>query len=318
MKPLQTTIEGPWTILKLLEWTSSYFKEHSIDNPRSTAEVLLAHALGLRRLDLYLQYDRPMHAGELQAFKSLIKRRLAREPVAYITGTKEFWSLDFRVNRNVLIPRPETECLVETALAVMDAWEGNFPRRILELGTGSGAVIISLANQQPGHRYFASDISTRALAMAGINSADHGLGAIGFFAGDWLAAVKCPHAGFDIILSNPPYIRRSDIEGLQPEIRTYEPLQALDGETDGLGCLQRIVETAPDCLVEGGHLLLEIGHDQKDDVAGMAGESGRYDQLSFVKDYSGIDRIARLRRGAGNRSPVVFDRQPDRKKGLHR
>ena len=299
MKPLQTTIEGPWTILKLLEWTSTYFKKQNIDNPRSTAEVLLAHSLGMRRIDLYLQYDRPMHADELQAFKILIKRRLAREPVAYITGTKEFWSLDFRVDRNVLIPRPETECLVETALKVMAAWGGTAPRKVLELGTGSGAVIISLASQQPGHRYFASDISLKALAVAAANRADHGLTEIRLCAGGWLEAVKRAEPGFDIILSNPPYIRRPDIDGLEPEIRGYEPRRALDGSSDGLACLKRLVATAPDCLSKGGRLLLEIGHDQKVDVAGMAGACGRYDRIAFVKDYSGIDRIADLRKASG-------------------
>ncbi|MCG6910992.1 MAG: peptide chain release factor N(5)-glutamine methyltransferase [Deltaproteobacteria bacterium] len=298
MKAPQPSSEGPWTILKLLEWTTGYFKTQAIDNPRSTAEVLLAHALGLQRLDLYLQYDRPMNADELRAFKTLIKRRLAREPVAYITGSREFWSLDFHVNRDVLIPRPETECLVETAVAVVDAWDAGRPGRILELGTGSGAVIISLAGERPGHRYFASDISSAALSVARANSASHGKEAILFFAGDWLAPVTCAGEGFDLVLSNPPYIRRSDIDGLQPEIHRYEPRQALNGEEDGLGSLRRLIETAPDCLREGGHLLLEIGYGQEPDVEAMARLSGRYDQTAFAKDYSGIARVVKLRRGA--------------------
>jgi release factor glutamine methyltransferase len=299
MKTPPTTIEGPWTILSLLKWTTSYFASHAIDNPRSTAEVLLAHALGLKRIDLYLQYDRPMHADELKGYKALIKRRVAREPVAYITGTREFWSLDFQVNRDVLIPRPETECLVEAALEVMHKTkEGRDPLNILELGTGSGAVVTALASQQPGHRYFASDISTRALAMARENSVSLGQAGIFFFAGDWLKPVRCTRTCFNLIVSNPPYIPSGEIKGLQPEIHGYEPVRALDGEDDGLGCLRRIIATAPDCLVSGGALLLEIGYGQREGVEAIARQWGCYDQVAFDKDYSGILRVVRLRKAA--------------------
>jgi release factor glutamine methyltransferase len=295
-----TTSEVPWTILNLLKWTTSYFSSHSIDNPRSTAEVLLAHALKLKRIDLYLQYDRPMHADELKGYKVLIKRRVAREPVAYITGTKEFWSLDFQVTRDVLIPRPETECLVEASLEVMSKRGDNRPLNILELGTGSGAVAIVLASQEPGHCYFASDISIKALAVARGNSADQGQNKINFFAGDWLAPVQCTKVGFDLIVSNPPYIPKGDIRGLQPEIHRYEPIRALDGENDGLGCLRRIIDEAPDCLVSGGGLLLEIGYGQKEGVEAIARHNGCYDEVSFDKDYNGIHRVARLRKAVAD------------------
>ncbi len=296
MKTPSTTSEGSWTILTLLKWTTSYFLSHAIDNPRSTAEVLLAHALKLKRIDLYLQYDRPMHADELKAYKSLIKRRIAREPVAYITGTREFWSLEFNVNRHVLIPRPETECLVEAALAVMREGEGSDPRIVLELGTGSGAVVTALASQEPAHSYFASDISIEALAMARENSVSLGQAGIHFFVGDWLAPVCCSKACFDLIVSNPPYIPRGEINDLQPEIHRYEPIRALDGEDDGLGCLRRIITTASDCLAPGGVLLLEIGYGQKEGVEAIARQNSCYGEIAFDKDYSGILRVARLRK----------------------
>lgn len=298
MKTPSTTSEGPWTILSLLKWTTSYFTSHDIDNPRSTAEVLLAHVLKLKRIDLYLQYDRPMHADELAPYKALIKRRAAREPVAYITGTREFWSLDFKVNRHVLIPRPETECLVEAALKVIREGEAGKPQRLLELGTGSGAVVTALASQEPGHQYFASDISIEALGVARENSISLGQAGIHFFIGDWLAPVRRDKACFDLIVSNPPYISRGDIKELQPEIHRYEPIRALDGEDDGLGCLRRIIIAAPDCLNPGGVLLLEIGYGQEEGVADIARQTGQYDEIAFDKDYSGIPRVARMGKAA--------------------
>lgn len=296
MKPPSTTNEVPWTILTLLKWTTSYFSSHAIDNPRSTAEVLLAHTLKLKRIDLYLQYDRPMNTKELKDYKALIKRRIAREPVAYITGIKEFWSLDFQVTRDVLIPRPETECLVEAALEVMGRKENTRPLHILELGTGSGAIAIALASQEPGHCYYASDISIQALSIARRNSVSQGQHKIHFFAGDWLAPVQGTKVGFDLIVSNPPYIPKEGISGLQPEIHRYEPIRALDGEVDGLGCLRRIIDAAPERLVSGGMLLLEIGYGQRAEVEAIARQGNCFDEVSFGKDYSGIHRVARLRK----------------------
>ena len=159
----QSNRERQWTILSLIQWTTSYFKSHHIENPRADAEILLAHALNLERIDLYLRYDQPLNHGELSRFKILIKRRIQREPIAYITGTKEFWSLDFHVTTDVLIPRPETECLVEKALVGLS---GENRLNILELGTGSGAITIALASEKPNHHYMASDQSMYAARLA--------------------------------------------------------------------------------------------------------------------------------------------------------
>lgn len=285
-----------WTILKLLKWTASYFKSHDIDSPRATAEILLAHALKLRRIDLYLLHDQPLSSPELARFKALIKRRIKREPVAYIVGSKEFWSLELSVTQDVLIPRPETECLVEAVLSMLpEASPG--PKYILELGTGSGAIILALASERPNHLFFASDHSIKAVKLALQNANRHNLaGKINFFAGDWLRPLNANYHPFDIIVSNPPYIQTGVIPKLQPEIYQYEPVMALDGDQDGLYSLRYIISQAHIYLNKGGGLLLEIGHDQKDDVREIIESCGYYEDPVFMKDYSGNDRVVQTRK----------------------
>ncbi|UCF90153.1 MAG: peptide chain release factor N(5)-glutamine methyltransferase [Desulfobacterales bacterium] len=288
-----------WTILKLLQWTASYFRSHDIDSPRVTAEILLAHVLRVRRIDLYLRYDQPLTEDELTRFKAAIQRRIRREPVAYITGVKEFWSMDLAVTQDVLIPRPETECLVEETLRVMPVESSSPPGRIIELGTGSGAVILALASQSSQHDYFASDISIRAVELARSNAKRQGLlGKIHFFCGDWFSSLKSDRGLFDCIVSNPPYIRTRDIPRLQPEIYEYEPAGALDGDENGLSCLRAIIAEAYRHLKPGGWLLLEIGHDQKEVVEDLIRAGGHYDQVHCTQDYSGYDRVVRVRRRA--------------------
>lgn len=285
-----------WTILKILEWTTSYFKSYHIDSPRATAEILLAHVLKLKRIDLYLQFDKPLDKSELSFFKSLIKRRRNREPVAYITGHKEFWSIDLAVTKNSLIPRPETESLVETALSLMPE---DLPdsSRILELGTGSGAISIALASERPENTFFASDYSVDTLILARENAVRNVPDAsIYFFSGDWLAPLKNNQLKFDIIISNPPYIKSAVIPGLEPEIWKYEPAKALDGGKNGLVALKQILVSAHNYLKEGGSLLLETGHDQKDDLEGIIEECNAYENIIFIKDYSGFDRIVSMKK----------------------
>ena len=290
-----------WTIIKLLEWTTSYFKSHDIDSPRSTAEILLAHVLKLKRIDLYLQYDKPLSIDELSKFKVLIKRRIEREPVAYIVGVKEFWSMDFVVTKDVLIPRPETECLVEAALALLpqgnDSDSNQSPKSILELGTGSGAVILAIASMRPKPVYFASDRSVKAIRLARQNSKRHGLDtAVNFFCGDWFTPLNRQKKRFDMIISNPPYIPTQVIGRLMPEIYKYEPISALDGDKNGLFCLRHIINTAHGYLNPEGSLLLEIGHDQKNDVQSLIDQCGSYEQVVFTKDYGGYDRVVRMKK----------------------
>ncbi|VEN73733.1 Release factor glutamine methyltransferase [Candidatus Desulfarcum epimagneticum] len=290
--------ETRWTILKILSWTASYFKSRNVEAPRPSAEILLAHALGIERIQLYVQYDRPLNKDELAAFRNLVKRRARFEPAAYITGEKEFWSLPFAVTCDVLIPRPETECLVEAALAFLkqDSPEGR-PKRVLELGAGSGAVICALASEAGEHLYFASDISPGALQIASANAKKNGLEhAIRFFASNWLGAVKKNAPPFDLIVSNPPYIRAGEIAGLASEIRLHEPRLSLDGSADGLLCLRAIVETAAEFLKPGGMLALETGFDQKNDVLDLARSCGAYENMVCSNDYSGLHRVACMAR----------------------
>jgi len=290
-----------WTILTLLNWTTSYFKSHDIDSPRATAEILLAHTLRLKRIDLYLRYDQPLFRTELSLYKALIKRRIKREPVAYIVGEKEFWSMRLAVTRDVLIPRPETECVIETALSVLPDDSGHDStighKRILELGTGSGAIILALTSERPDHCYFASDRSIKAIETAKQNAGRYELaGKIHFFSGDWFAPLTHKKHRFDLIVSNPPYIQTPVISRLQPEISQYEPIAALDGDEDGLGCLRHIICDAHIYMNPNGCLILEMDHDQKDDVRKIIEDCRRYDDIAFIKDYSGYYRVVRMRK----------------------
>jgi release factor glutamine methyltransferase len=284
-----------WTIIKLIQWAANYFGSHNIDSPRTTAEILLAYALNARRIDLYLRYDQPLNFDERDRFKTLIKRRLNREPVAYIVGCREFWSMDLEVTRDVLIPRPETECLVEKALERLTRSSNLQPKFILELGTGSGAVILALASENSRHFYFGTDISINAIRVARRNALRHGLNAkVHFIIADWLSAFKVQPGLFDLIISNPPYVRSGELVKLQPEIQAYEPLAALDGAEDGLQCLRQIIQSAYLYLKPAGVLLLEMGDDQKTQLNQIINECGQYEAIEFYKDYSGYDRIAAM------------------------
>jgi release factor glutamine methyltransferase len=205
--------------------------------------------------------------------------------------------MEFTVTPDVLIPRPETECLVETALRLFTSMPGNGARRILEMGTGSGAIILSLCKHLSDVQAFASDISYNALKIARANAVQHGLETQAhFFCGNWLEALIEEGEGFHLILSNPPYIRSRDMCGLQPEIRLFEPVHALDGGQDGLSAIRHLIRTGPSLLVEDGWLLLEIGHDQSEEVEKEAEQTGFYQDIGFEKDFAGHQRVAVLKR----------------------
>jgi len=284
-----------WTIIKLLSWTESYFQSHSIDSPRLTGELLLAYSLDITRLDLYLQHDRPLNKNELSHFKALIKKRAENQPVAYITGEKGFYESDFRVTKDVLIPRPDTETIVEQALKILNANKNNRPWNILELGTGSGAIIISLAKEKPHNYYFASDFSIAALEIAKKNAEKIINNKIIFFCTDWFSSIK-ESMQFDLIISNPPYIPSSDIAKLEPEIREFEPMLALDGGKDGLNSIRFILKKAHCCLAPGGVILLEIGFDQKDRLINIVNKYSQYPSIKFIKDLSGHNRVALIKK----------------------
>ncbi|GAB6096561.1 peptide chain release factor N(5)-glutamine methyltransferase [Desulfatiferula olefinivorans] len=297
MKNPSDSTEAPWTIARLIGWTTDFFSARSIDSPRMTAELLLAHSLGISRIDLYLQYDKPLTADELARFKALIKRRADREPVAYIIGTRGFWTLDLDVSPGVLIPRPDTECLVERALIEMAALStGGRPLTVVDLGTGSGAIVLALASEKPDHRYLAVDLSLTALIQARSNRDRLLPGApVHFVNGSWLDAFE-PRQAMDLIVSNPPYIPRAVIDTLEPEVARFEPRQALDGDHDGLSCIRHIVASAAAFLRPGGVLLMEMGYDQKEAVRALFEASPDYGDVDFFTDYAGRDRVVRARK----------------------
>jgi len=285
-----------WTIIKILSWTESYFQKQSIDSPRLTAEILLSHCLGIKRLDLYLQFDRPLHQDELTLFKELIKRRIQKEPVAYITGEKGFFDSDFKVDSGVLIPRPDTETLVEQVLKVLSAEKDSCgAKSILELGTGSGAIIISLAKEYSEHSYYATDVSCAAIKVAKKNACRIVGDKICFVLSSWFSSIV-EKPVFDMIISNPPYIPSKDIKSLQPEIKKFEPLLALDGGEDGFDSYRLILNNAHSYLQPGGMILFEIGFDQKKGMEDILSRYPQYETADFVKDLAGHDRVAIIKK----------------------
>ena len=279
-----------WTIQKILKWTTEFFTEKQVEAPRLSAEILLAHCLEYPRIHLYTRHDQPLNPSELAGFRELVKRRAAREPVAYIVGNKDFWTLELAVNPHVLIPRPETETLVEAALEILA--KNPYPLNVLDLGTGSGAIILALAKERPEHRYMAVDFSPQALETARANAQKHNL-AVDFFRGSWFEAVRCLDR-FDVVVSNPPYIPSVDIPGLMPEVARYEPASALDGGPKGMDHLGLIIQRAPEHLKPGGWLMLEMGFDQKEMVEEVVSQTGAYTNLHFVRDLAGHNRVAAM------------------------
>jgi release factor glutamine methyltransferase len=254
--------------------------------------------LGLDRLGLFLHYDQPLTAGELGAFKKKLVRRADREPMAYIVGQKEFWSLSFAVDPSVLIPRPETELLVDETQALIRDHRG--PGTIVELGTGSGAIIVSLAkamiqDSRPGKRLVAVDRSAAALKTAAANARSQGVErAVQFIRGDWLAPFNGRRPWMELLVSNPPYLSASDLAGLDRGIRDYEPLEALDGGVDGLDAVRVIVAQARTHLIGGGWLLLEIGETQGHRVMDLARGKG-FEAVQILRDLAGKDRVLKAR-----------------------
>jgi release factor glutamine methyltransferase len=287
-----TATKASWTILEVLQWTTARFSERGLDSPRLDAELLAAHAFGLSRVQLYTQFDRPLLAAELGAYRELVKRRQAGEPVAYLTGRKEFWSLDLAVDKRVLIPRPDTETAVEEALLRLG--EGRQGARIADVGTGSGAIALALARARPGNTIFACDVSPDALAVARANAERLGL-EVTFFEGD-LAAPLAALAPLDLIVANLPYVPAGDIAALAIEVRC-EPRLALDGGADGLALVRGLVAAAPALLAPGGALVLEIGQGQAPETAALCRAAGLED-VRACADLGGIERVVSGRRQA--------------------
>lgn len=290
--------DGPlWTIQALLAWTTKFFTEKGMDSARLDAEVLLAHALGESRIDLYLRYERPVPPEALARFRGFVQRRARREPVAYITGLREFYSIPLSVGPEVLIPRPETEHVVERALAEANRLDRLDPFRVLQIldvGTGSGNIAVALARHLPRARIMASDRSWEALLVARKNawsSLGPSAGAIRFLQADLLSAFHPNKARFDLIVSNPPYVPSKERQRLPEEVRSYEPWCALDGGPDGMQVLRNLIATAPSCLAKGGALVCEVGEEQKESLLAFATQTGNFASVQFADDYAGKPRV---------------------------
>ena len=309
-----------WTIGRILKWTEQYFKDKGIESPRLDAEVLLAHVLEKQRIYLYVHFDEPLQPAELAAYREMIKQRVLRVPVAQILGEKEFMGLTFKVTADTLVPRPDTEILVQAAVERLKAMKGEAkapedealadgeeassaadrdeaaadvsqePLRIADIGTGSGAICLSVLRYLAGTVADTVDISPAARAVAEENAASLGLAdRVTFHTGDLLQ----PLVGmtFAAILSNPPYIPEVDIETLAPEVRLTEPHTALSGGPDGLDFYRRLAKEAPAMLVPGGFMAFEVGIHQAEPVAALAKANPLIARTEILPDYAGIDRV---------------------------
>lgn len=283
-----------WTVLRLIEWTRGYLARAGVDEPRLSAELLLADVLGCDRVQLYARHDLAVAPDDLAAFRESIRRAAGGEPIAYIRGFKEFYSLTFKVTADVLIPRPETELLVDAALAVARAAA---EARLWDVCTGSGCVAVAAAHYGPGLRVLATDVCEPALAVAEENARRHGVAdRVRLAKADLLAAPVPPEpAGiFDIITANPPYVTDEQMGDLPAPV-AHEPEAALRGGPAGMTLIERIVGDAPAHLRAGGALAVEIGMGQADDVYALLRADGRYEDIRFAKDLADIPRVALAR-----------------------
>lgn len=310
--PAESTPPAPapaneWTVRKVLEWTTGHLKKHGSDTPRLDAEILLAKARGCQRIQLYTAYDEPLTDAVRATMRDLVQRRAQAEPVAYLVGHREFFSLDFRVTADVLIPRPDTETLVmeitdvikQMAAALPESDSPAPPVRVLDLCTGSGCVAISVAKHcqtaKLNVQVVATDISPAALAIARENATRHGVeGLVEFHEGDLFAALPAD-ARFEIIASNPPYIPSAEIETLDPEVAKHEPRLALDGGPSGFDVIDRLTAAAPAHAAEGAVFLMELSPEQAETASQRLAALGKYTDISVRKDLANRPRVLRAR-----------------------
>lgn len=282
------------TVLEIIKRTTEFFAAKGLENPRLNAELLIGHALGLKRMQLYLQFERPLAEPELEKIRPLVRRRGQHEPVQYVIGETEFHGLTLATDRRALIPRPETELLVELALQRLGV---SAPATILDLGTGTGAIALALAKAFPAAAVTGVDQSVDALALAAENAKRCGLeNRVAWLRSDWFAAIA-PGATFDLIVSNPPYLTAAETAETSPEVKGFEPLAALTGAgADGSGDLAEIFRGAKSRLAPGGLLAVETGIAQHPALVVLA------DSLGFIAVESAQDFTKRDR--------FVFARQP--------
>jgi release factor glutamine methyltransferase len=276
-----------WTVLRVLTWTKGYLAEKGVENSRLEAEWLLCSALGLDRVGLYVNHDKPLSDAELAACRGVVARRARREPLQYILGTQEFMGLEFVVTPAALIPRHDTETLVVEAVK-----RGGTAKRVLDIGVGSGCIAVALAKLLPDAVVCGVDQSAAAIDLAVRNAALHGV-VVTLVQGSLFEPLGGER--FDLIVSNPPYIPTAELATLQPEVREHEPRGALDGGADGLDFYRAIISSAPDHLHAGGWLLVEVGMGQAESVLALFAKAGKFCEFFTAKDPGGIDRVVGAR-----------------------
>jgi release factor glutamine methyltransferase len=285
---------APWTVRRLLEWTTGFFTRKDVHAPRLSAERLLAHVLHYPRIKIYTDYERPLTDKELAAYRALVQRAAEQEPIEYLTGVAHFFNLEFEVNRDVLIPRPDTETLVENVLQVTRNVVGMEAPRVLDLCTGSGCIAAAIAHHLKAAVVTATDISAKAVEAARRNVERLGLsGRVIVEQGDLYEPLSrmVDVQPFQLIVANPPYIASGQIETLDRSVKDYEPIEALDGGLDGLAIHRRILEGAGERLLAGGRVYLEIAYDQGALAKDVAGSYDAFENVRVLKDGAGNDRV---------------------------
>lgn len=293
--------DGTWTVMRALKWMVELFTQSGMLSPRLDAELLLRNATGLQRIQLYTQHDKPLSPQERDLLRTLVKRRMAGEPVQHIIGQQEFWSMPLTVSAAVLVPRADTEVLVEEVVRIGKTIESANPLRIVDVGVGSGAIALALATELADAVIVGIDISAAALEIARTNVLAHNLrDRVRLVRGSLLTPLLQTGSRVDVVVSNPPYIRTAELDTLMPEVRLFEPLSALDGGPDGLVVYRELIPQAAQILVAGGLFAVEIGDtEQGIDVVNLLRHEGHYDQIATRKDYAGRDRVVTARRVGG-------------------
>ena len=276
------------TVLEAINLSTDFLAKKNIESPRINSEHLLAHVLNCKRLDLYLSFDRPLKEEEIDMYRELIRRRGKAEPLQYIIGSVEFFGLEFMINKSVLIPRPETEILVEK---IIECCDRNIPIKILDVGTGSGNIAVSLAKNLPCCSVVAIDISEDALETASENSLLNNTDKqIVFKKYDFMNENNLEQDSFDLIVSNPPYVSAEEFPSLRPELKVYEPRIALTDNGDGLNFYRSIAATAKILLKTKGKIFFEVGEGQAENVKNILLQNN-FSEIGIFKDYSNIDRV---------------------------
>ena len=286
-----------WTIQKLLNWITEYFTEHDVDSPRLSAELLLSHVLGLARIELYTNFDKPVPKPQLDKLHTIVKRASQHEPVAYLIGLTEFYSLEIKVRPGCLIPRPETELLVERAVEFLRKRTG--PQFVCDLCTGSACITVAIAKNFANANIIATDICDDALNIAGQNIADHKLNdRVKLLCGDIFAPIIAglDTTQFDLITCNPPYVTSAEYNRLDKNVKDYEPRLALHAGTDGLDIYRRIAQSISQFLKPDAALMLEIGYAQGPAVKELLEQTGIFAEIKIEKDHSDNDRIITAKR----------------------